>query len=303
MAEPVERGLVKYESRDGQQITLTFDVVRRNLVSGRGELVTEQEMLLYMGMCKARGLNPFKRDCYLVKYTEADPAATIVSIDYVRSRARAQDDCAGWKTGIIVQRQDGQLEHREGSLVLNGETLLGGWFQAKPKNWDEPYFWSVNVAPFVKTTRDGKATRFWSVENQPFMIAKVAESQGLRRLWPDEFQGLFVDDEIIDATATSSAPYQLPQATQQRQAEEKQPGKSEQPKQEMKSSPDEPKGKPSAQVQKMDKRQALEWIDGLNDPANFPLAKELGPYIKGLKEADQEEICRAFNMKRAAVCG
>ena len=34
------------------------------------------------------------------------------------------------------------------------------------------------------------------------MIAKVAESQGLRRLWPDEFQGLFVHEEIIETSAT-----------------------------------------------------------------------------------------------------
>jgi hypothetical protein len=28
------------------------------------------------------------------------------------------------------------------------------------------------------------------------MIAKVAEAQGLRRLWPDEFSGIVVDDEL-----------------------------------------------------------------------------------------------------------
>ena len=67
MAE--EKGLVEYLSRDGQQIKLNFDTVRKFLVSGKPELVTDQEIMLYMGMAKARGLNPFKKDCYLVKYT------------------------------------------------------------------------------------------------------------------------------------------------------------------------------------------------------------------------------------------
>src|SRR3990167_10113662 len=100
MAEEKERGLVVYQSRDGQEIRLSFDTVKKYLISGKPGLVSDQEIVLYMGMCKARGLNPFKRDCYLVKYTEGDPAATIVSIDYFRSRAKAQPDCVGWKSGI-----------------------------------------------------------------------------------------------------------------------------------------------------------------------------------------------------------
>lgn len=197
-----DRGLVEYQSRDGQQIKLTFDTVRRYLVSGKPELVTDQELILYMGTCKARGLNPFKKDCYLVKYTQDDPAATIVSIDYFRSRARAQDDCQGWQAGVIVQDAGGALAYRNGAFTFPGDTLLGGWFRAKPQGWAEPYEWAVNLKPYIKTTRLGGVTRFWNEDNQPAQIAKVAESQGLRRVWPDEFQTLFTADEIIDTTAT-----------------------------------------------------------------------------------------------------
>src|SRR5882672_2401168 len=110
--ENKERGLVVYESRDGQEIRLSFDTVRKYLVSGKPEYVTDQEIVLYMGTCKARGLNPFKKDCYLVKYTENDPAATIVAIDFYRSRARAQLDCVGWKAGILLHTEKGGLEYR-----------------------------------------------------------------------------------------------------------------------------------------------------------------------------------------------
>lgn len=200
-----ERGLIIYQSRDGQEIKLSFDTVRKYLVNGKPELVTEQEIMLYMGMCKARGLNPFKRDCYLVKYTPNDPAATIVSIDYFRSRAKAQPDCAGWNSGIIVLKENNALEYRKGSLFLDGETLIGGWFRAKPKDWGDEYEWTVSLKPYVKKTNTGQVTRFWSEDNQPLMIAKVAESQGLRRLWPDEFQSLFVEDEIIETTGKTEA--------------------------------------------------------------------------------------------------
>lgn len=38
------------------------------------------------------------------------------------------------------------------------------------------------------------------------MISKVAESQGLRRLWPDEFQGLMMEEEIDKATDVTPEP-------------------------------------------------------------------------------------------------
>lgn len=194
MAETREM-VVEYASRDGQQIKLTFDSVRRYLVSGKPEFVTDQEIVMYIGTCKARGLNPFKKDCYLVKYTERDPAATIVAIDYFRARAKAQPDCVGWKTGVII-KQEAELEFREGCFLLPGEKLVGGWFKAKPKHWESEFTWTVSLTGYIKRNREGQITQFWRDENQAYMITKVAESQGLHRLWPDEFQGLQLDDEF-----------------------------------------------------------------------------------------------------------
>jgi phage recombination protein Bet len=222
MAE--ERGLVTYQSRDGQQIKLSFDVVRKYLVSGHPEMVTDQEIVLYMGMAKARGLNPFKRDCYLIKYTANDPAATIVSIDYFRSRARAQEDCVGWKAGILVADKENHIEYREGSFLMDEERLVGGWFKARPKYWTEDYTWTVSLKPYIKTTREGKPTQFWQSDKQAYMIQKIAESQGLRRLWPDEFQGLFIEDDHqpIDITQASDTPIKVPQPVREQLSEDNQ---------------------------------------------------------------------------------
>lgn len=198
MAE--ERNVVEYQARDGQQIKLTPEIIKKFLVSGKADLVTMQEMYYYMGVCKSRGMNPFIKDCYLVKYTERDAAAIITSIDYYRKRAKARDDCQGWKAGVIVQGKDGQIKYSSG-LVLEGEKILGGWFEALPKGWTEPFRKEVNLKGYIKRTSEGKITRFWSEENQPAQIAKVAEAQGLRTIWGDEFQGLYVDAEMQSAQA------------------------------------------------------------------------------------------------------
>jgi phage recombination protein Bet len=152
-------------------------------------------MVYFLNVCKARRLNPFVKDVYLIKYSQNDPAAIVTSVDYFRKRARAQADCQGWKSGVIVKTADGAVKDTAG-LLQDGETLLGGWFEGKPAGWLEPLRLEVNLRAYIKKTKDGAATRFWSPDNQPAQIAKVAESQGLRKLWPDEFQGLYAEEEI-----------------------------------------------------------------------------------------------------------
>lgn len=189
-----EKGVVKYQAKDGQEISLSFENVKQYLVQGNREAITKQELMYFLGICKSRGLNPFKKDAYLIKYGN-DPAAIVTSVDYFRARARAQKDCRGWQNGIIVQKENGELRYSKG-IVLDGEKLIGGWFSAKPEGWDAPFELEVNLPGYIKKTKDGRTTRFWEEHNQPTMIAKVAESQGLRHVWPDEFQGLYEETEI-----------------------------------------------------------------------------------------------------------
>jgi len=188
-------GLVKYEARDGQEISLSFDIVKKYLVQGRSEYVTDQELMYFMGVCKSRGLNPFIKDAYLIKYSQKDGAAIVTSRDYFRKRAKAQKDCQGWGFGCIVRR-NGEIILTNG-LVLEDDELLGGWFEALPDGWKTPLKLEVNLKGYLKHKQDGGLTSFWKKENQPTQIAKVAESQGLRACWPDEFQNLYGPEEIL----------------------------------------------------------------------------------------------------------
>lgn len=189
--------IIKYEARDGQSVELTFETIKRFLVHGKPEFVTQQEMIFFMGICKARGLNPFAKDCYLIKYTPNDPAAIITSIDYFRARAKAQPDCKGWSSGIIVRdRESGETKYTRGLIQPDKEELIGGWFRAKPAGWETDFELEVNLSGYLKKTKDGNLTRFWQPENQPTMIRKIAESQGLRECWPAEFGKLYTPEEV-----------------------------------------------------------------------------------------------------------
>jgi phage recombination protein Bet len=200
-----DSSFISYEARDGMKVNLDFTTVRKYLVSGHADMVSDSEIVLYMGMARARKLNPFTKDCYLIKFSKEEPAAIIVSIDYLRSQARAQEDCQGWKCGIVVAHES-NVEQREGAILYPGDMLLGGWFRAQPKGWPDETYWAVPLGRYVKKTKDGNPTRFWLPECQPEQIAKVAESQGIRRTWPREFGHLYIEEEI------NTTEFQLPRA-------------------------------------------------------------------------------------------
>ncbi|MEI7636164.1 MAG: phage recombination protein Bet [Syntrophus sp. (in: bacteria)] len=190
-----EKKETSYVAADGQEVRLTPDIVKKYLVQGKGELVTVPELMYFLNICRARRMNPLVKDCYLVKYTDKENAAIITSVDFFRKRARAQKDCKGWKKGVIVKTKDGKVRDSYG-LVLKDEELVGGWFEAQPEGWLNPFRLEVNLSGYLKKTSEGKITRFWQPDNQPTMIAKVAEAQGLRSLWPDEFQRIYSEDEM-----------------------------------------------------------------------------------------------------------
>ena len=190
----VQQKEVKYLI-DGREIVLTADLVRKYLVRGKGDLTTGQEIALFMGICRARNLDPWAGDVYIIKYAVNDPAQIVTSIDFVRARARSQDDCEGWTCGVIVQGKEGKVRDSSG-LVLEEEKILGGWCECQPRGWKVPQRLEVNLSGYLKKTSEGKITKFWQPENQPTMISKVAEMQLLRRIWPAALGKMYLNEEV-----------------------------------------------------------------------------------------------------------
>jgi len=183
--------VVKYQTDDGQEIVLTPEVVKKYLVSGDAEAVTNEEIMMFMQTCKYQRLNPFTGEVYFVKYS-GSPATPILSVNTFRKRAAASPVCAGWQPGVIVRKGD-QLIYREGSLVLDDEELVGGWCKVWRKDWTQPYTATVTLKEYMRYGKDGKPQRTW---NKPAtMIAKVAEARALGTVIPG-LQGLYGAEEM-----------------------------------------------------------------------------------------------------------
>lgn len=184
--------IVEYETTHGK-ITLSPDIIRKYLVSGQGN-VTDQEIIMFLSLCKYQKLNPFLREAYLIKYG-SEPATMIVGKDVFTKRASANPSCTGWEAGIAVER-NGQLEYRAGSLyIASAEKLVGGWAKVYRKDWKNPFEVTVSLQEYMQRKKDGTPFPTWA-KMPATMIRKVALVQALREAFPEDFQGMYAPEEM-----------------------------------------------------------------------------------------------------------
>ena len=185
---------LEYTMADGQ--VLTADTVRNYLVSGNGN-VTDQEIVMFIELCKAQHLNPFIREAYLIKFGNA-PANIVVGKDVFVRRAYRNPDYEGMRAGIVVVSKDGDVKEREGSLKAPGETLIGGWCEVYVKNKKHPIKSVVSLEEYSKSQSTWKSMPM-------VMIRKVAMVTALREAFPEDLQGMY------DASEMQNVPDKLPE--------------------------------------------------------------------------------------------
>lgn len=186
--------LVKYNA-NGEEVQLSRSLIKNYLVNGNGA-VTDQEVTMFLSLCKFQHLNPFLREAYLIKYGTS-PATTVVGKDVLLKRAMRSEKFDGLSAGVIVINNDGKLEEREGTFVLDNETLVGGWAKVQIKGYAVPFYTSVSM----KEYSTGKSN--W-LTKPATMIRKVAVAQALREAFPEEMSALY-DASEMDKTVLDTA--------------------------------------------------------------------------------------------------
>lgn len=195
MKPAVSSAPVEIEAMDGQRMTVTFDDVRNFICKE----ATIAECRIFLETCKQYHLNPFTKEAYLIHYDNknGDTASTIVlgKTCYMKM-AEAHPQYDGFEAGVIVMDEAaGELIHREGSIVYQGETLVGGWAKTYRKDRSRPFYEEVNFSEY-----DTKKS-LW-VTKPATMIRKVALVHTLREAFPATFGGLIDESEVpVDAEA------------------------------------------------------------------------------------------------------
>lgn len=182
---------IKYEV-DGQEITLTPSIVKEYIAGGQN--ITNAEYKMFVELCKVRKLNPFLKEVYLIKYGNA-PAQIVVGKDAIVKRAVKNAEFNGREQGVIVLDKNEEIAYRKGALVLDGETLLGGWARVHRKGWDYPVETAVTLREATQRKSDGKPNTNWATRPAT-MVEKVALMRALREAFVEDFGGMIDEDEV-----------------------------------------------------------------------------------------------------------
>lgn len=193
--EDLEKGY-KYDV-DGEPVNLTFNNVQSFIVGTKAN-ITMQEFVLFASMCKARKLNPFTKEAYLIKYNDSEPAQMVVGKDAIIKRAVLHPQYDGKESGIIVRNNETKvLEERIGCFYdCTIETLLGGWCRVFRKDWTHPEYMAVSLNE-VGQKKNGELNFSWSTKSAT-MVEKVAKVRALREAFVEMFGGLYIEDELND---------------------------------------------------------------------------------------------------------
>ena len=187
-----EKGMTEYEC-GGQMVKISPNMIKKYLVNGSGA-VTDQEVMMFLSLCKFQKLNPFLREAYLIKYGN-QPATIVTGKEALAKRAMRNPNYAGYEAGVVVSfPENGQIENRVGTIVLEGEDLVGGWAKVYVKGWEQPLTVTVSFEEYCQK-KDGKPVSNWATKPAT-MIRKVALVQALREAFPEDLSGMYAAEEV-----------------------------------------------------------------------------------------------------------
>lgn len=207
---------VEYEVLGGELVRLTIGMVRQYLTSPtkKGHHPTDADVMKFMMLCKARMLNPWEGDAYLLGYdTDDGPVFNLItSVQAMLKRAEACENFDGMESGIIVLHEeviDGvkviKTIERQGAFRLDNETVVGGWAKCYRKDRKISFYQSVTL-----TVYDTHRSR-WK-KDPAGMIQKVAKCAALRDAFPAILAGLksrdemerVIDGQVVEPNAISA---------------------------------------------------------------------------------------------------
>lgn len=170
------------------------------------------DQLVFLHVCQRTGLDPFKRQIYMIGRYDRDLG---------RKRWTIQTAIDGFR--VIAERGGNYLGPVDPQWCGADGQWVDVWVSTTPpvaaragvrrRGWDEPV-WAVAIfREFAQYTSGGGLAAMWGGKGMPaHMIAKCAEALALRKAFPDDLAGLLIPEEAARVDREASGPLVVEQA-------------------------------------------------------------------------------------------
>lgn len=197
--------IIKYETDNGA-VELSPQIVRQYLVpagkDGKPAPVTDQEIVMFLNLCRYQKLNPFLREVYLIKYG-TQPATMVTGKETFLKRAMKHPKYRGHETFIS---EDGKVATAKVYVENYQVPITVSVDYDEYVGMKDEYVWDAKLGKNVPT--GNKIPNAMWLSKPKTMLKKVALVQALREAFPDSFGGLYSQEEIshVDTESLPTAP-------------------------------------------------------------------------------------------------
>ena len=187
LTKSMERAVEYTPVGQDRPIRLTVGAVRNMIAipSKRGVLPTEADCVMFIMLCRARGLDPFIRDAFLIgydNYKDGKYVSTswqmIVSYQAYIARAESNPSFDGMESGIVYEL-DGHIAEAKGKIAPTGAKLRGAWAKIYRNDRNRPVYTTINLDAYKPRSPTGR----WATDPEG-MLVKCAKCEVIRDAFP-----------------------------------------------------------------------------------------------------------------------
>jgi len=190
----VRTSYVPFQGSEEDKIELSPAMVIKYLCkpTRSGATCSQEQAMRFIMLCKARKLNPWEGDAFLVGYDTKDgPEFNLITAHQAfLKRAEAHLAYEGMESGVTVNNTTTEeLADITGDYVPEDCQLVGGWAKVHRKDRKIACYRRLDLKSFQK------GFGVWS-GNSAGMIVKCAEADALRSSFPNTMGGMYAAGEI-----------------------------------------------------------------------------------------------------------